>query len=259
MHALLHSVPLTLQQATTDPHLCWRLLDTHGQVWVSRLWGHCSFLLGPGVHKVLFVPSKTVSPILCKFWQLYGGVNCNLLQKDLGHTQVCCTQSPCPCSRPQLTRTSAGDIHTKFWFSLCGVSFVLVHTRFVWAIWASLEGMVFESKCDFTPPNILLRLILCLWTWGIFLWWDPTFSCWWLFRSKLQLCSSHRGGCMPVLLLCHLVSSINGLGNMIQMMWGIPHESGIQKAHTRSLAQYSQTRLQRCRLGVVLPVDAKKQ
>ena len=35
-------------------------LDTHGQVWVSLLWGHCSFLLGPGVHKVLFVPSKTL-------------------------------------------------------------------------------------------------------------------------------------------------------------------------------------------------------
>ena len=33
--SLLHSKPLTLQWATTDPHLRWRLLDTHGQVWVS--------------------------------------------------------------------------------------------------------------------------------------------------------------------------------------------------------------------------------
>ena len=55
MHALLHSVPLTLQQATPDPCLRWRLLDTHGQVWVSLLWGHCSFLLGPGVQNVLCV------------------------------------------------------------------------------------------------------------------------------------------------------------------------------------------------------------
>ena len=60
MHALLHSVPLTLQQATADPRLCQRLLDTHGQVWVSLLCGHCSFLLGPGLHKILFVPSKKV-------------------------------------------------------------------------------------------------------------------------------------------------------------------------------------------------------
>ena len=38
MHTLLHSVPPTLQQATADPCLCCRLLDTHGQVWVRLLW-----------------------------------------------------------------------------------------------------------------------------------------------------------------------------------------------------------------------------
>ena len=65
MYALLYSVPPTLQQATTDPHLCWRLLDTHGQVWVSLMWGHCSFLLDPGAHKVLFVPSKSLFPQSC--------------------------------------------------------------------------------------------------------------------------------------------------------------------------------------------------
>ena len=37
MQALLHSVPQTLQQATADPCLRWRLLDTHGQVWVRLL------------------------------------------------------------------------------------------------------------------------------------------------------------------------------------------------------------------------------
>ena len=42
-----------------------RLLDAHGQVWVSLLWGHCSFLLGPGAHKVLFVPSKSLFPQFC--------------------------------------------------------------------------------------------------------------------------------------------------------------------------------------------------
>ena len=40
MHTLLHSVPRTLQQATANPHVCWRLLDTHRQVWVSLLWGY---------------------------------------------------------------------------------------------------------------------------------------------------------------------------------------------------------------------------
>ena len=51
-------MPLTLQQATADPHLHQRLLDTHRQVWFSLLCGHCSFLLGPGVHKVLSEPSE---------------------------------------------------------------------------------------------------------------------------------------------------------------------------------------------------------
>ena len=65
MHALLHSVTPTLQQATADPHLHRRLLDTHGQVWVSLLWGHYSFLLGPGTPKLLFVPSKSLFPQSC--------------------------------------------------------------------------------------------------------------------------------------------------------------------------------------------------
>ena len=43
-------------------------LETPGhswQVWVSLLWGHCSFLLGPGAHTVLFVPSKSLCPQPC--------------------------------------------------------------------------------------------------------------------------------------------------------------------------------------------------
>ena len=66
---LLQKVPCTTAlsapnpaAATTDPRLCWRLLDTHRQVWVSLLWGHCSFLLDPGAHNILFVPSKSLFP-----------------------------------------------------------------------------------------------------------------------------------------------------------------------------------------------------
>ena len=55
----------TLQQATIDPWIRRRLMDTHRQGWVSLLWDHCSFLLGPGVHKVLFVPSKSLFPQSC--------------------------------------------------------------------------------------------------------------------------------------------------------------------------------------------------
>ena len=53
-------------QPCSMPHrLYWSLLDTHGQVWVSLLWGHCSFLLSPGVHNVLFVPFKSLFPQSC--------------------------------------------------------------------------------------------------------------------------------------------------------------------------------------------------
>ena len=39
----------------------------------------------------------------------------------LCHTQVYCTQSPCPCSSPLLTCTSSGDTQTQLCHSLCGV------------------------------------------------------------------------------------------------------------------------------------------
>ena len=57
-----HSVPLTLYQATAYPCLRWRLLDIPWQVWASLLWGHYSFLLGPGALKILFVLSKYLFP-----------------------------------------------------------------------------------------------------------------------------------------------------------------------------------------------------
>ena len=122
--ALPHSVHPALQQATADPGLCWRLLDTHSEVWVSLLWGHCSFLLGPGAQGSVCALLESVSPVLCKFWWLYDGVNGTLLQEGLCHTQVYCTQSPCPSGRLLLTHTSAGESISQrhVWLRLCGVS-----------------------------------------------------------------------------------------------------------------------------------------
>ena len=151
MHTLLHSVPLTLHQASADPRLHRRLLDIHEQVWVSLLWGHCSFLLGLGAHKVLFVPSKSLFPFLFKFWQLYGGVNGDLLQESLCHTQVYCTQSPCPCSSPVLTCTSSGDTQTQFCLSPCGVS----------GFWYT-QGMFEPSELPWRVWGLILNTILPL-------------------------------------------------------------------------------------------------
>ena len=51
---------LSPQKFTVNPHLCQRLPNTYRQLWLSLLWGHCLFLLGPGVHKILLVPSKSL-------------------------------------------------------------------------------------------------------------------------------------------------------------------------------------------------------
>ena len=67
-------------------------------------------------------PPRVYFPVLCKFWQLYGGVNGDLFQKDLCHTQVCCTQSPCLCGSPLLTCTLVGDTQTQVCPTLCGAS-----------------------------------------------------------------------------------------------------------------------------------------
>ena len=121
MHTLLHSVPPALRQAPathTSTRDSWTLTGKSRSVscGVTALF---SWVLV--CTRFCWYPQESVSPVLCKFSRLCGGVNGNLLQEGLCHTQVCCTQSPCPCSRPLLTCTSAGDTQTQFWLSLCGL------------------------------------------------------------------------------------------------------------------------------------------
>ena len=101
----------TLQQAAADPHLpgdSWTLPGESGSV--SRgVPAPFSWVL---VHKVCLCPPRVRFPVLGKFSWLYGGVNGDLLPEGLCHTQVCGTQSPCPCSRPLPKLASAGDCWT---------------------------------------------------------------------------------------------------------------------------------------------------
>ena len=168
MHLLLHSVPPTLQQATTNPQLCWRLLDTHKQVWLSLFRVHCSFLLGSDVHKVLFVPSKNLFPQSC--------VNSGSSIVGLMETSSKRAYAICRSAAPRVPVPVTGHCwpvplqetlkHSSGSVSVGSLGLVL--TRFVWALWVSLVGMVFDSKCDFSPPTILLGLLLCPLMWGIF-------------------------------------------------------------------------------------------
>ena len=85
-------------------------LETPGHSWANQGQSLMrSLLLSPGswcAQSSVCALQVSVSPVLCKFWWLYGEVNGNLLQEDLCHTQVCCIQSSCPCGRPLLTHTS---------------------------------------------------------------------------------------------------------------------------------------------------------
>ena len=54
----------------------------------------------------------------------------------------------------------------QVWLSLCGISWCA--QSFVWALWASLVGMGFDSKWDLAPLTIFLGLLLCPWMWESF-------------------------------------------------------------------------------------------
>ena len=122
-----------------------------------------SLPLAPGsscTQGILCALQESVSPVLCKFWQLHGGVNGDLLQEGLCHTQVCCIQSPCLCGGPLLTRTNTGVTPTQSVSVSVGCLGSGAHK-------VCLTGIGFDSKCEFSPPTVLLGPFLCPWAWGI--------------------------------------------------------------------------------------------
>ena len=152
--------------------------ETPGHSWASlgqSLVG--SLPLAPGsscTQGILCALQESVSPVLCKFWQLHGEVNGDLLQEGLCHTQVYGTQSSCPCRSLLLTRTSTGDTQTQFCLSLCGVS----------GSWCA-QGLFELSKCLWWVWGLILNAILPLLLscrgfffalgCGVSFWWDPPF------------------------------------------------------------------------------------
>ena len=131
---------LSAPNPTAGHHQPMPLLETpgHSQTCLCQsLVG--SLLLSPGSWCTSFClcPPRVYFPALCKFWQLYGGVNGDLLQEGLCHTQVCYRQ-PYPSllnSEPLLLWQSTADpyLHRRcsnivLSQSLWGLG-VLVHTR----------------------------------------------------------------------------------------------------------------------------------
>ena len=82
--------------------------------------------------------------VLAALWWVSG----HILQEGLCHTEVHCTQSPCPHSSPLLTHTSSGDTQTQFCLSLCGVS----------GSWCA-QGMFEPSECLWWVWDLILNAI----------------------------------------------------------------------------------------------------
>ena len=116
---LLQKVPCT-HSCTQYPQPCSRPPVTHTsvrdswtlrRVWVSLLWGHCSFLLGLGVHKILFVPFKSLFP---QSFVSSGGSMVGLMATSFKRAYAIPKPTQNCCCSPLLTHTSAGDSQTQF-------------------------------------------------------------------------------------------------------------------------------------------------
>ena len=137
-----------------------------GQIWVSPMWGHCSFLLGPGAHKVLFVPSKSLFPQSC---ESSGG--------SMGGLMVTSSERAYAIAswlHPELLSLwqSIADayLHRKHSNTVLGVTVgsLGAGAHKVCLSPLSVSGsMGFDSKCYFAPSTNLLRLLLFPWVWGI--------------------------------------------------------------------------------------------
>ena len=133
-------------EATVDPCLPRDSLTLAGK---SGSASCGSLLLSPGswcTQGFVCALQGSVSPGPGKFWQIHGGVNRDLFQEGLCHTQVCCTQRP--CGRLLLTCTFAGDTQTQFWLSLCEVSGSwCTHSLFepfecLWRVWGLILSVI---------------------------------------------------------------------------------------------------------------------
>ena len=149
----VHSVPPALQQDIIDPRLRRRLRDTRTSLGQS-LAG--SLLLSPGswcAQGSVCVLQESVNSVLGKFWWLCGGVNGNLLQEGLCHTQRAYAVHP----EPLPLRQATADLHlcrkhsnTVLAQSLWGLG-VLVHTglfqpsEHLWRVRGLILNAVFPS------------------------------------------------------------------------------------------------------------------
>ena len=97
-----------------------------------------SLLLSPGswfAQSFVCALQESVSPVLCKFWRLCGGVIGDLLRGLMPHPGLLHTETlPLrqAIDNPYLCRRHSNATQWQVWLSLCDVSW--------WAFWASVVG-----------------------------------------------------------------------------------------------------------------------
>ena len=110
-----------------------------------------SLLLSPGswcTPGSVCALQESVSPVLCKFWWLYGRVNGNLLQEGLCHIQLCCTQSPCPL------RQATAHLY------LCRRHSNTVLAQSLWGLWDLVHIGFFEPSEHLWPVRGLILNVI---------------------------------------------------------------------------------------------------
>ena len=98
---------------------------------------------------------ESVSPVLCKFWRLCGGVNGGLLSpRGLMSYPGLLHQSPWPCSTSLLICISTEDTQMQFQLSLCWVSgswctqVLIEPSEHLWQVW----GLIINDISPLLPP-----------------------------------------------------------------------------------------------------------
>jgi len=117
---------------------------------------------------------RGVFPLCILAWgQTMVGVMVTSFKRTYARTVVFNAPDPTGCHcRPTHLPEASGHSQASLAQSLVGSLLLSPGSwwaqGFVWALWASLAMMGFDSKCDFAPPTVLLGLLLCPWMWRIF-------------------------------------------------------------------------------------------
>ena len=201
---LLHPEPLPLWQATADPYLRRRHSNTQRQVWLSlsgvSVLVRTKFCLSPPSIWVSLIAQLVKIRLQCRSHPFNSWVGKIHWRRDRLPTPVF-FGFPCGSAGNE-SAYNVGDLGSipelgrypwrrkRLPLHYSGLENSMEHidhgvtreehwaTFTFWTSCGGRCGMGFDS-------TVLLGLLLCPWTWGIFFSWDPAFSCWWLFSSEL--------------------------------------------------------------------------